>query len=227
MIEILKQLSDSNKNKSGDMESLKEELSLNLLKGLCEEANSRIYGFILYTRRHANVVNFLQNSNYWNCLDDLSGPNWPIFSVRPLAQGREIIKGGGPAGTIGMMISTWNEPNENRKILDFFKLSESKDLPCFVGFIWDDRGDLQQFIWPINETSVDNVYASLKNIVTIISEAEERVAENLKSSECVWEEVINAVTADKSLKNRLKIMRAGSQAIQLLGSAATLGSWII
>ena len=226
MIEILNLLSDSNKNKQGNMETIKEELSLSLLKGLCEEAKSRIYGFILYTRRHANVVNFLQNSNYWGCLDDISGPNWPIFSVRPLAQGRSEIKGGGPSGTIGMMISTWNEPNENRKILDFFELSESKDLPCFVGFIWDDRDELQQFIWPINETSVDSVYASLKRIVTIISEAEEKVADNLKCSEYVWEEVIKAVNADKSLMNKLKIMHAGSQAIQLLSSAATLGTLV-
>lgn len=225
MIEILKLLSDSNK-KQGDMKTLKEELDLNLLKGLCEESKSRIYGFILYTRRHANVVNFLQNSSYWDCLDDISGPNWPIFSVRPLAQGRAELKGGGPAGTIGMMISTWNEPNENRKVLDFFGLSESKDLPCFVGFIWDDRGVLQQFTWPINETSVDNVYSSLKRIVTIIAEAEERVSENLKSSEYVWEEVIKAVNADRSLLSRIKMMRAGSQAIQILSSAATLGSLI-
>lgn len=225
MIEILKLLSDSNK-KQGDMKTLKEELDLNLLKGLCEESKSRIYGFILYTRRHANVVNFLQNSNYWDCLDDISGPNWPIFSVRPLAQGRAELKGGGPSGTIGMMISTWNEPNENRKVLDFFGLSESKDLPCFVGFIWDDRGVLQQFTWPINESSVDNVYASLKRIVTIIAEAEESVSENLKSSEYVWEEVIKAINADRSLLSRIKIMRAGSQAIQILSSAATLGSLI-
>lgn len=226
MIEIFEMLSDNNINIRGDMKTIKDELSLSLLKGLCEDAKSRIYGFILYTRRHANVVNFLQNSNYWECLDDISGPNWPIFSVRPLAQGRKEFKGDGPAGTIGMMISTWSEPNENRKVLDFFNLSESKDLPCFVGFIWDDKDVLQQFVWPINETSVDAVYASLKKIVTIISEAEEKVADELKSSEYVWEEVVRAVNADQSLMSRLKMMHAGSNAIQLLSSAATLGTLI-
>ena len=68
--------------------------------------------------------------------------------------------------------------------------------------------------------------ASLKKIVTIISEAEEKVADELKSSEYVWEEVVRAVNADQSLMSRLKMMHAGSNAIQLLSSAATLGTLI-
>ena len=59
-----------------------------------------------------------------------------------------------------------------------------------------------------------------------ISEAEEKVEDELKSSEYVWEEVVRAVNADQSLMSRLKMMHAGSNAIQLLSSAATLGTLI-
>ena len=205
----------------------KEDFDLQLIKGVCEESISRIYGFILYTRRHANVVNFLQNPNYWNCLDDISGPNWPIFSVRPFEPGSMRQKGGCPNGTIGMMISEWHEPNANRKILNFFGLQESRDLPCFIGFIWDDKNQLQQFEWKIDESSVDKVYESLKKIVTLISDAETRVSDNLKSSEYVWVEVINALEKENSIAQKIKVRIATSQAAQLLGSAASVASLLI
>lgn len=58
------------------MEKLKEEFDLKVIKGICNESVSRIYGFILYTRRHANVANFLQNQNYWNCLYEIYIKYW-------------------------------------------------------------------------------------------------------------------------------------------------------
>ena len=223
MLEIFKLLAKA-KKKREMKEMTKEDFDLKLLKGLCEESVSRIYGFILYTRRHANVVNFLQNPNYWNCLDDISGPNWPIFSVRPLMPGSMQFKGQGPKGTIGMMISTWHEPNANRILLDFFGLKESSDLPCFIGFIWDDRGQLQQFEWKIDESSVDNVYESLKNVVSLVSDAEASISEELKSTELLWENVIAAINKENSLAHRIKVSIATSQAVQLLGSAASVAA---
>lgn len=220
MLEIFKIITETEKENMIGL--TKNDFDLQLLKGLCEDSVSRIYGFILYTRRHANVVNFLQNPNYWNCLDDISGPNWPIFSVRPLASGSMRFKGGGPAGTLSMMIGEWHEPNENRKLLDFFGLNESRDLPCFIGFIWDDTGQLQQFEWKIDDNSIDSVYASLKSVVTLISDAEARVPEENRTSELVWEEVINAVNRENSFAQRIKIGIASSQAAQLLGSAASV-----
>lgn len=207
-------------------EITKEDFDLKLLKGLCEDSISRIYGFILYTRRHANVVNFLQNPNYWNCLDDISGPNWPIFSVRPLMPGCMQFKGQGPKGTIGMMIPSWHEPNANRKVLDFFGLQESSDLPCFIGFIWDDSGQLQQFEWKIDDSSVDKVYESLKKVVSLVSDAEASVSEELKSTELLWENVIDAINKEKSLTHMIKVKLASSQAVQLLGSAASIASLV-
>ena len=226
MLEIFKLISDI-KKKQEMKEISKEDFDLKLLKGLCEESVSRIYGFILFTRRHANVVNFLQNPNYWNCLDDISGPNWPIFSVRPLMQGNLQFKGSGPKGTTGMMISEWHEPNANRKVLDFFNLKESSDLPCFIGFIWDDRGQLQQFEWKIEESSIDKVYESLKKIVGLISDAEASVSDELKSTELLWEYVIAAINKEKSLAHMVKIKLASSQAVQLLGSAASVASLLV
>ena len=78
----------------------------------------------------------------------------------------------------------------------------------------------------INESGVDKVYESLKKIVTLISDAEARVAEKLKSSECVWEEVIAAINKEESIANKIKVCMATSQAVQLLGSAASIASFV-
>lgn len=201
------------------------DFKLEIIKGLCQDSISRIYGFILYTRRHANVANFLQNQNYWNCLDDISGDNWPIFAVRPLDEGHYKQSGSSNIpGAISMMISEWHEPNSNRQILDSFGLKESKDLPCFIGFIWDDKDELQQFVWKIDEKSIDTVYSSLKEIVTLISDAEGRVSDNLKSSECVWEEVIMSLKNEKSITQKVKFFVASTRAVELFGSAASIAS---
>lgn len=202
---------------------LKEKLDLKVIKGICDESTSRIYGFILYTRRHANVANFLENQNYWDCLDEISGENWPIFSVRPLAQGQYRPSGGGyRSDTINCMLSEWCEPNTNRQILDFFNLNESCDLPCFVGFIWDDNDELQQFEWKIDDSSVDSVYSSLKEIVLLISNVEERVLDEYKSSVNLWRE-INSELKGANFKHRVtRFGRGSSAAIQFLGSIASI-----
>ena len=112
-------------------------------------------------------------------------------------------------------------------MLDFFNLKESSDLPCFIGFIWDDRGQLQQFEWKIDESSVDKVYESLKKVVSLISDAETSVSDELKSTELLWEYVIAAINKEKSLAHIIKIKLASSQAVQLLGSAASVASFVV
>lgn len=52
-----------------ELDIIKSELSPELLRGLCDMSNSRIAGFILYTRKHANVVKILKDDDYWCGLD--------------------------------------------------------------------------------------------------------------------------------------------------------------
>lgn len=204
---------------------LKEKLDLKIIKGVCDQSTSRIYGFILYTRRHANVANFLQNQNYWNCLDDISGENWPIFSVRPLTQGQFRPLGGRYiSDTLNCMLSEWCEPNTNRQILDFFSLDESRNLPCFVGFIWDDNDELQQFEWKVDESSVDTVYASLKEIVTLLSDVEARVLDEYKSSVNLWREIISELKGAQFKHRLISFKKGSSAAIQFLGSVSSIMS---
>jgi len=73
-----------------------------------------------------------------------------------------------------MMVPTYHEPNANRKVLKYFGLEESADLPCFIVFMWDDNNQLCQIDWKIDDYSVDTAYNSIKEVVELISKAAQK-----------------------------------------------------
>ena len=100
------------------MIALNEEFGIEKLRGVCDNATSRIYGFIMYTRKHSYIVKVLRDNDFWNELDEISGANWPIFSIKPLDDGHYAR----PMGSEEMcqrMVPIWKEPNSNRKFLNF------------------------------------------------------------------------------------------------------------
>lgn len=64
--------------------NLKENIEFGIIKDLTGVSASRICGFIVYSLKHANVAKVVRDEDYWNELNAISGPNWPIFCVRPL-----------------------------------------------------------------------------------------------------------------------------------------------
>lgn len=66
-----------------------KECGLSLVKDIVrgDESLSRIYGFILYTDKDPFVAKVLRDEDFWQALNSISGPSWPIFAVRPLIKG--------------------------------------------------------------------------------------------------------------------------------------------
>lgn len=155
---------------------IEEEYGLETIKGLVagEKNLSRLYGFILYSRQHPFVAMALQNSFLWNALDDISGPRWPIFAVKPLEKGEYRTSSSRP-GYTSFLVQTWVEPNSNLPILHDFGLSSSESLPCFVAFIWDDNNELQCISVPIKGKDPISVYHSIEEIVQVVAKAERNV----------------------------------------------------
>lgn len=175
---------------------LNEEFGIQRLKQQCDNSITRIYGFIMYTRRHSYIVKVLRDNDFWNELNEISGANWPIFSVKPLLDG----KYGRPRSSndeyvMEHMIPIWNEPNQNRKLLNLFNLKESSNLPCFIAFIWNDKQELEQITWPLKNTSEQDAFDSIREIVEIISQVESDILPQYKSSESVFREVKDSIEA--------------------------------
>lgn len=158
------------------MFSIEKEYGLETIKGLVkgEKNLSRLYGFILYSRQHPFVAMALQNSLLWDALDEISGPRWPIFAVKPLEKGEYRISSSGP-GYTSFLVQTWFEPSSNLPILQDFGLKSSESLPCFVAFIWDDNDELQCISVPIKGKNPISVYNTIEEIVKVVAKAEQNV----------------------------------------------------
>lgn len=150
---------------------LQENITGSLIKGVAEMATSRICGFIVYSPKHANVAKVVRDEDYWNELNAISGPNWPIFCVRPLLD----------------KCSAAVDRKKNEDILNYFYLEDTdRDLPCFVLFAWDDNDNLCMNAYHIDDSSVESTHTSLRHIVTEISAAEEAVLDEYKGTTSVY-----------------------------------------
>lgn len=189
------------------MFDFQKDCGLSLIKDMVrsDESLSRIYGFILYTDCDPYVAKFLSDDFFWNALDAKSGPNWPIFAVRPLRKGKSIFKGGSP-GVMSMMIPTWDEPKQNIPVLRDFGLEDSEQLPIFVAFMWDDNDELHQISIPITGNNEDETYRSIEEIVTVITDVEKRINPNFKRTVNVFRNVAQELD---SLQYRHKMISRG------------------
>ena len=189
------------------MVEFQKDCGLHLIKDLVsgDKNISRIYGFILYTDQNPYVVKVLQDNVFWNALNSISGSNWPIFAVRPLREGEYVTKGGG-MNSIGFLVSTWKEPNENLQVLSDFGLCSSKNLPLFVAFMWDDSDELNEVAIQIRGTDKDSTYHSLEEIVKVITRAENAVLPEYKQTVNVFR---NVKTELESLNFKFKAIQRG------------------
>lgn len=188
-----------------------KDCGLKLIKDLVkgDDTLSRIYGFILYTDKDPYVAKVLQDNLFWNALDAISGSSWPIFAARPLHEGHRELRGGNIPGTMSMMVSVWEEPKSNYPILDYFDLDSSEELPLFIAFIWDDNDELNQVATPIRGNTTDEVYASLKEIVEVISKVENDIKSENKQSVRVFRNVkmeLEALNWKYSAKRKVKFV---------------------
>lgn len=188
------------------MIELKKEMGITQIREISEHTVARIFGFIMYTRRHAYIIKVLRDNDLWSELDEISGANWPIFSVKPLSEGRyELLKSN--RNLSQMLVPIWKEPNENKEFLSVFSLNESKDLPCFITFIWKDNDEIEQIVWKLSNKNKEEAFNSIREVVSIISETEELILPEYKRTENVFRNVkanIEARIAKHSIIRNLK-----------------------
>lgn len=174
------------------MFEFQQECGLELIKDLVkgEKNLSRIYGFILYTERDPYVAKVLKDEEFWNALNSISGSNWPVFAVRPMRERQTkapLLQTN--SGTMGFMVVTAEEPQSNMPIIKDFGLDNSRDLPLFVAFMWDESDNLNEVTIPIQGDSVDTVYHSIEEIVRAIARVEDTILPEYKGSVNVFRNV--------------------------------------
>ena len=170
------------------MIDFRNEFGVEDLRTMCDKSHSNVYGFIMYTRAHPYISKVLRDDDFWNALDEISGENWPIFAIRPLAKGNYEFPHF-PPGMVGFMVPEWKEPNENKKYLDFFSLKNSEQLPCFIAFKFNDDETIEQVVYKLNNDSEREAFASLKAIVELITHTENQILPEYKHTDAVFNNV--------------------------------------
>jgi hypothetical protein len=174
-----------------------------------KEDVANVFGLVLYTDVHPNIKKVLRDNDYWASLDEISGPNWPIFSIRPKQGSRGFPNFS--RDSIGMMVMVWREPRENVGILQAFGLESTENLPIFVIFCKDSGGEILSRQIPLKDASVDEAYASLKAAITVGAEAVNGLLqENRKNDVGAFGAVDQAVQRHmtwKRLKDALGLFR--------------------
>lgn len=193
------------------MDQLDKKFDIKILRSKCEGARSRVYGFILYTRKDAYVIKVLKDLDFWNSLDELSGPNWPIFYINPTQRRKDEDHF---TETTSYMTPCSFQKKDTRdstqEIFNYFGLDSNSDAPCFVTFIWGDDNQLRSFIISIDGSTENSAFKSMSDIVSSITDAESNILEEYKSTENVFRGVEKKL---KKLKFKYKVQKYVKKAV--------------
>ena len=128
-----------------------------------------LLSIILYTDKHPHIKKCLRDDDYWLALDESSGLNWKIFAVKP-KQGNYSFPKSIP-NSMQMMVMIWNEPAENKPIIEFLGLNDTKDLPLIFFYKFKDNEIEDEIYVKIEGDTEQEVYNDLQNIINKVSKS--------------------------------------------------------
>jgi hypothetical protein len=148
----------------------------------------KVFGAIIYSNRHPHIKKVLKDEDYWLALDNISGTRWAIFAARAV-EGRTKISGGGPSGSLGLMLQVWVEPSQNEKLIEYLEI-KSTEKPLFVVFTRLKNGNILKSILNLDDSSIEKAYDRLNNIIRDVTSSVEKIEkENIED----YESIFNAV----------------------------------
>jgi len=166
------------------------------------DGDANIYGIILYTDAHPHIKKLLNDDDYWVALDEWSGSQWAVFSIRALKG--EMGFPEMPRGVKGYMMPVWKEPRENKQLLDAFEIKSTESLPLLLIFAKDEDGSILKNEINIPSSSVEEAFNALKEELSNIAQAIGGIdSKNLKNPLGVHSAVSLAIQSKKDWK-RLK-----------------------
>ncbi|MBL0611821.1 hypothetical protein JD508_16395 [Aeromonas jandaei] len=187
---------------------------MDIFSSLVEEQKSKsdviqLFGVILYTDKNPNIKKILRDDDYWLALHELTGDNFAVFSVRPERGFYKYPQL--PSGIFGMMLKIWNEPSENKKLIDLFEIDSTENLPLLLLFTEVDDRYLSIKL-EINDASENDAYNSTKEHLEFACKVISRIKkENYNNPEGIYAAL--AMEHDhkgtwKIIKNGINIYRA-------------------
>jgi len=125
-----------------------------------------IFGIILFTNAHPHVVKMLKDVDYRNALHEITGEQIAVFATL-LFEGEYELPSCEP-GTMSMLVPIWKEPHQNKKILSWFGLKDSKNLPNLVLFGTDNK-EFYYKRYAIKSNSTQDTFNSLQEVLLVVA----------------------------------------------------------
>ncbi len=133
----------------------------------------KTFGILLYTDSNVHIKKLLKDNDYWNALNEVSGDKFIVFSVKP-TKGNYQLPTNNKLGNLNLLVPIWNEPKDNKDILEVFEIQSTENLPVFV--LFTKFGEyLLQYPLHINENSVEEAYRDLKELLSKIAKKSEKL----------------------------------------------------
>ncbi len=148
-----------------------------------KQNNEKLLSIILYTDKHPHIKKCLRDTDYWDSLDERSGLNWKIFAVKPKQGGYSFPES--RPGVIQMMIMIWNEPADNKPIIEFLGLDDTKNLPLIFFYKLNGSEIEDEVYVKIEGNTEQEVYNDLQDIIDKVSKSIDKegdLFENAKST---------------------------------------------
>jgi hypothetical protein len=158
-----------------------------------------LLSIILYTDKHPHIKKCLRDNDYWLALDESSGFNWKIFAVKPMPGDYRFPKT--KPNTMQMMVMIWDEPADNKPIIEFLGLNDTKDLPLIFFYKLEDNEIEDEICVKIEGNTEQEVYNDLQNIINKVSKSIEKggdLFENAKST-IKKEKIFRAIKKGKKI----------------------------
>ena len=124
-------------------------------------------------------------------------------------------------GMYQLMVPTWDEPSENSRILMDFGIKDSRELPLFIAFMWDDEDNLNQISVPINGDTAEDCFASIRETVETITTVESEIDPKYKRTVNVFRNV-KAELESRSVK--VRFINAGKTLFRLAEFLSTISA---
>ena len=147
------------------------------------DENHQLLSIILYTDMNPHIKKCLRDDDYWTSLHERSGFNWKIFAVKPKPGKYDFPDL--PPGFIGLMVPVWHEPADNKPLIRFLGLDDTKDLPIILFYKIQNDAIVDEIYVKIDGVTEIEVYSDLENIISVVVgviDKEGDLYENVKSA---------------------------------------------
>ena len=170
-----------------------------------------VYGVVVYTNRHASIRKVLNDKEYWEAFDEVSGDRFVVFAVKsspansstPSAAFANISTSNNIDLTTKFpMIDVSPQYTSTTDMISELGLDDSIKLPALIIFKKFEHQERPKCISiRLDDTSLDNAYQSIRVGIKVVSTALNNMdVSNLQSKEGGYAGVHMAVSSHNEIE---------------------------